>query len=102
MKACALFEKNDAENAKECFKKALEIDSNNSKTLNRIGVCCSHSGKTDDAIKYFNRAIESDSSNIYPLLNKAKLYVNLDNFEDCEICFDKVNEISPDNMDYLI
>jgi len=54
-------------------------------------------GNTDDALKYYNKAIESDSKYSAAYYNKGVLYDKLGKQEDSLKCLDEAIKIDPKN-----
>lgn len=100
VKAIISFETHKTNLAFKYFKKALNLNHEDSFILNSIGVCYSHNNKSEDAIKYFKKAMQC-SNDIYPRLNLAKIHVEQKNWSEAEVCFDEIEKISGQTMDYL-
>ncbi len=63
--------------------------------FNNKGIDLYSMGRYDDAIKYFNRALEIDPSYIKALSNKGVVLNKLGRYEEAIKCFDKVIKVNP-------
>ena len=95
VKGIILFETNEVEESKKYFKKALNLNSDDSTILNTIGVCYTRFGNIDKAISF-------SKDYIRPVINKAKLFIDSARFDEAYECFNQAKEISAIDRNYLI
>lgn len=70
------------ENALECFKGALKINSKYSHSLNNIGTSLSKSGRIEEAIKYYYKAIENDPNYLTGYENLSQIYISIGKYSE--------------------
>lgn len=88
-----LLVKNSLEEARECYKKALELEEDNGAALNNIGLTYEEKGEYEEAIKYYKRALYRDTD-----------YNNPDYVEKISRCYEALGkeqeaiEVIKDNL----
>jgi len=83
------------------YNEALEIDPKNFAALNNKGVALIELGKFDEAILFYNKALEIQS-NDDTLKNKGNALVTLGDLKEAISCYDKALKENPKNVDALI
>jgi serine/threonine protein kinase len=100
------FNNGDNDKAYQFFKKALELDSNNSIVNLDAGAFLRSIGLYRRAVKYFLKAIELDPSSMGSFRQIALCYMYIGEFRKAADQLKKVMEIEPDNVmarfDYVI
>ena len=95
---------NDFTEGFSCFKKALQLDPNNSLLLNNMGVCLLYLGKLKDAIEMFEEAVRSNNEKVLNeqfLLNACTLY-ELESSNDVQKKLDLLKQVNRFNVDLNI
>lgn len=64
---------------------------------NNFGIALHHSGRTEDAISAFQKALELDPRFVEASCNLGAVFADLDRFEEAIECFERALEYSPDN-----
>jgi len=98
-KGVLLGEQGDAQNAMECFDRALEINPNYAEAWHNKGSLYYKQGDTENAMKCFDRVLEIDPNDAEAWLKKGALYVKQGDAQNAIECFDRVLEIDPNNKD---
>ena len=55
--------------------------------------------KLDDALKYYDKAIELNPNNIYAFINKGNALAKLGKNEEALRCYDKAIDLNPKEVD---
>jgi tetratricopeptide (TPR) repeat protein len=98
------FTNKDYENAALTFQKIIELTTDNRKRANYFfgqGICLYKSGKTDEAILSFNKAIDLKPNEIDFYLCLGSIYKKLGNMPKAEEYFSKALELSKYNKNLL-
>ena len=66
--------------------------------LNNLSACYISTGDNFKAKEVCTRVLEMDSSNVKALLRAARSSLVLHDYEECEVCLNRVLEIEPDNL----
>ena len=86
--------------AKDHYLKSLEINPSNSMALFRLGECFMADEKWDDAIHFYNQAIEADSDREEYLIAIAEAYFKNKNTTQAKIFFQKATDMAPELSKY--
>ena len=65
-------------------------DISRAEELNKRGIIFIESKQEEEALKYFNKAIEEDGNYIEPYYNKAKVYTVSEKFDEAIECYDAI------------
>lgn len=82
------------------YRKAIDLDEELPEPWAGIGVIFDEEGNTKTAIRYLEKACQLDPLNAEFLLILAELYIKLEQFDKATDCFNKIEEIDP-NDPYL-
>lgn len=91
---------NEHEQAKEVFKKLEENKTENAKSLNYIGLEKLDELKLDEAIEYFNQAIEKDNKTPEFHFNMGQAYYLKGWFDEAKNCFNTAICLNPMDESY--
>lgn len=112
--AKAYLDQGDYAHAEEWYTKALNIESINShprakkrssNPLNALGSIRLQQGRKDEALLYFERALQNDPDNSHANLNLGKLYLDSGQMEKALALLEHANKIDPLNrvtLNYLL
>lgn len=85
------------ENAVRYFEKAIEIDPENHKAFNNIGVTLVRLKRSKEALSYYEKALNIDDEFGNAWFNKGKALYALDRKREALECFRKATQFSPEN-----
>lgn len=95
------FANGDLENARYCFEKIYEADSNHIESLNNLGVIAFQEGDYIQASYYFHKALEIDNAYLEAIENLAKCLAAKGEFHKAVNLFQKTFELGAFNNDLL-
>lgn len=95
LKSKIYYEEHNTEKAKEVFKKLEELNTQTAEGLNFIGLDKMDELKLDEAIGYFNKAIEMDDKNAQYYYNVGQAYFLKGWFEEAEKSFNTAICLNP-------
>lgn len=81
------------------FRHCYQIDSTNAGLLNELGMYYSLLNKPKEAVAYFKKAVNQDSSNYYYLNNLADCYAELKQFDRAAEIYEQLTVLKPDKPD---
>ena len=85
------------------FLHANSLEPNNKLIINNIGIANEMSDKLNEALPYYNMAIELDSNYTDPYFNKARTFEKLKQFDSAELNYKKVVAINTkDKETYIV
>ena len=96
LKGDILLEKDDYEGAFECYKHVLYLE-NSEESINDIAVSLEYLGKYDDALYYYDNALNINPNNSLTLNNKAILLIKLKKYDEALSILNEVLEIDENN-----
>ncbi|WP_167730660.1 tetratricopeptide repeat protein [Terasakiella sp. SH-1] len=99
--ALFLYEANQLDKAKGIFKKALELNSKDTKILGNYALYLEKVGDTKKAENFFQNAISADPTNAHVLRNYAYFLKQEGRKEQAEEYYLKAIRIAPNNANYL-
>jgi len=82
--------------AKKYYLKSIEENGSNSMALFRMGECHMFEEKWDDAIHFYNQAIETDCNREEYLIAIAEAYFKNKNAQQAKIFFQKATDMAPE------
>jgi tetratricopeptide (TPR) repeat protein len=89
--------------ARESFERAIHLQANYPGTLpnawNNLGILAARGGQTDEAIRYFQRALEIDPNHLIALQNLGNAYRQGKRWEDAKSTLQRALQLSPDNAE---
>ncbi len=91
-------DKDDFNNAKGYFKKALELQPNNTGALLGLSSICEKTNRIEEAIEHTKKAVTLSPDDTELLLKCAQLLVKQESFADAMPYISKVIESEPSNM----
>ena len=92
---------NKYEEAKECYKQAFEIDSQNIDALKGLGISNVILKNYDDAIKYLDKLLEIDPANADAYSWKGEALMGLDKYEEALNAYDMSLICDPHDEDVI-
>jgi tetratricopeptide (TPR) repeat protein len=93
----ALFQKKDFPGAESAFHKAIELDSNNSDALLKLGQVQVAQGSVDKALALYQQSIKDHPRDIAFYILAGEMYESQKNWEQAKGMYQKALEIQPDN-----
>ncbi|RJQ56605.1 MAG: hypothetical protein C4526_01215 [Nitrospiraceae bacterium] len=93
--------RNDYQGAIGYYKKILEADSDNFKTMNNIAYLYLKMGLTEEAVKYSRMSLEVNRDYVPALINMGIASAKSGNLADAEERLTHALELDPDNQDIL-
>ena len=94
-KGIALRTLGKADEALDCYKKALKIDPGDSGIWSNMGVTYRVMGMNDAALEAYNKALKIDPYDVGIWLNKAAALQSQGKFDEAIICYEEVLKINP-------
>ena len=97
--ANAYFEPDRIEDAKEQYKKALEIEPDEEDALYNLGICLVIDKKYPEAAKYFERFLKiypEDNDGLHKL---GVVFMRMEKFEEALVLLQKSVTLNPDSFD---
>lgn len=95
-----LYKKAKYEEAIESYKEALKEQPESFEINLSIGKCYSKLGDYEEAIKYYNKAIDFNVENLFTVYyNKGKAYLEMKEYREAIDCFDEALKIKPGNVE---
>ncbi len=100
-KAEAFFKKGEYKKAMECYEKSNKIDADvvDTWTFNGGGNFLFDQGNYEEAIEYYNKALEMEPGYKWAWNNKGLALYNLKKYEESINCYDGAIKIDPDNVE---
>ena len=92
-------EKGEFDQAAEYYKKALEIDPQNTTAVIGISNLSDRTGNTEQALQYLNRAISVNPEDQSILLRYARLSIKAEKIDEAKQSLVKIIEKDPSNLD---
>ena len=92
---------NDYQKAKDCFKKAIEIDPNYTPAHNNLGAIFKDLGENKEAKECYEKAIEIDPNYVNAHNNLGVFYADLGENQKAISCFEKAVQINPNFYEAL-
>ena len=83
---------NKISDAKKCFEQIIKIKPDYM-SLNNLAICYVNQNQLSEAEPYFLQAVELDPSNMAPLENLCKAYLQAEKFDNAENVVDKIADI---------
>jgi tetratricopeptide (TPR) repeat protein len=93
----ALFQKKDYPGAEGAFRKAIELDSNNSDALLKLGQVQVAQGSVDQALALYQQSIKDHPREIAFYILAGEMYESRQNWDQAKAMYQKALEIQPDN-----
>jgi tetratricopeptide (TPR) repeat protein len=93
----ALFEKKDFAGAESAFRKAVELDGDNSDALLKLGQVQVAQGSVDKALLLYQQSIKDHPREIAFYILAGEMYESQKNWEQAKAMYQKALEIQPDN-----
>ena len=91
---------NDLDNAYKCFAKAIKKFKNDAIILTLGGDICKQLGKHEEALSYWNKAVEIDPSCLEVKYSKINYYAQIGNITKCkDIVAEVVDELKKKGLD---
>lgn len=81
----------------DCFKKAIELDSHDAFVWNNMGVAYSRAGDSHEAIRCFNQALNLNPREVGAWNNKGLCLDELSQFDEAIGCFDRALQLTSHN-----
>lgn len=100
-KGAFLSELNMISKAHRCFNKSIRLKPNSYNWSNKAALYhkCNNLEK---ALECYDNAIRYDNEDIYPVIGKAKIYMELEDFDNAEIYFELAESIDKTDLEYLV
>jgi tetratricopeptide (TPR) repeat protein len=96
-------EQQKTKEARESFERAIHLQASYPGTLpnawNNLGILAARESKTDEAIRYFQRALEIDPNHLIALQNLGNAYRQDKRWEDAKRTLQRALQLSPDNAE---
>jgi len=86
----------------ELLTHGLDLDPNNSRYYNHLGIAYAGMGKNSEAIKAFQNATAVDKDNVTYHYNLSRIYQATFNFFDADAAIQKASSIDPERVRYLL
>ncbi|MGB8832322.1 MAG: tetratricopeptide repeat protein [Candidatus Sulfotelmatobacter sp.] len=93
----ALFQKKDFAGADSAFRKAIELDANNSDALLKLGQVQVAQGSVDKALALYQQSIKDHPHDIAFYILAGEMFESQKNWEQAKTMYQKALEIQPDN-----
>jgi cellulose synthase operon protein C len=93
----ALFQKKDFAGADAAFRKAIELDKNNSDALLKLGQVQAAQGSVSQALATYQQSIKDHPQEIGFYILAGEMYESQSNWDQAKAMYQKVLEIQPDN-----
>jgi tetratricopeptide (TPR) repeat protein len=93
----ALFQKKDFAGAESAFRKALELDGNNSDALLKLGEVQVAQGSVDQALALYQQSIKDHPREIAFYILAGEMYESQKNWEQAKAMYQKALALQPDN-----
>lgn len=84
------------------LSKALDIEPNNSRYYNHLGISLANIGRNNEAVKSFQNAVALDPNNIIYHYNLSRLYQATYNFFEAERSIQKASSINSARVRYFL
>jgi tetratricopeptide (TPR) repeat protein len=95
-KGLCLMEKDEMEEAMDCFKNATRIEPDNVLSINYYGETLTHLGRYDEAIHAFNCALETAPESEDVLRNLGRLYLDVGRYEESIVIYNRLLRATQD------
>jgi tetratricopeptide (TPR) repeat protein len=93
----ALFQKKDLSGAEVAFRKAVELDANNSDALLKLGQVKVAQGAVDQALEIYRQAMKDHPREIAFYILAGEMYESRKSWDEARAMYQKALEIQPDN-----
>ena len=100
-KGSFLAELNNFDEAHSCYDKSISLHPNSYNWSNKA-ILYQNSHELSDALECYDNAIKLDPRDIFPIMGKAKIFIELKDFESAEKCFNIAEDIDPADSEFLI
>lgn len=101
-KALLEMKKGNHKDAVTLLSRGLDLEPNNNRYYNHLGIALAGLERTDQATKAFNNAITLDPDNIIYLYNISRLYQTTYNLYEAEQSIAKASSIDPKRVRYYL
>ena len=92
----------DLANAEKGYREAIKIGYYHHDMFKNLGVICKNSGRTDEAVLLYKKAIALKPDEAGAYRNLGNLYLSLGNFEDAIAISNKSLELEPNDSEALL
>jgi tetratricopeptide (TPR) repeat protein len=93
----ALFQRKDLKGAESAFRKAVELDSNNSDALLKLGEVQVAQGSVNEALALYQQSIKDHPREIAFYILAGEMYESQKSWDQAKTMYQKALEIQPDN-----
>ena len=100
-KGSFLAEMNNFDEAHHCYNKSISLFPNSYNWSNKA-ILYQNSHHFDEALDCYDKAIKLDSRDVFPIVGKAKIFIELKDFESAEKYFNIAEDTDPADLEYLI
>jgi Flp pilus assembly protein TadD len=83
----------------DCALRAHKLDTRNPLFLNMVGVSCAESGREEEALRWFRRALKERPGDAHTHYNLAKALGKLRQYDEAEKAYRSALQIDPTNAD---
>jgi len=99
----ACLEQQKTKEARECFQRVLQLHANYPGTLpnswNNLGILAAREGNYDQAIQYFQRALQIDPEHSIALQNLGSAYLQKKDWPQAKRALERALELNPDDAE---
>ncbi|MDY6090805.1 MAG: glycosyltransferase [Bdellovibrionota bacterium] len=94
-----LLAKNDYDESKRYFEKALTIDPNDIKSVSGLGICMLRLGDCEDAMQMFKKSLSLDPYNTVVILQLVECAYSINKFDELKDALEKYLDKFENNLD---
>jgi len=80
------------------YEKILQWTAGDPKELNNLGFLTSRLGEYDKSIKYFQRAMKTDTNYLDPVVNLGNTYFMIGEYDKARECYLSALKMAPDSV----
>jgi tetratricopeptide (TPR) repeat protein len=92
-KGLILINQNKYEEAEESLLRSIDLKPNLGENWNNLAIIyIKRNNNLEKALEFLNKGISHDPKNFNCLINKCRIHIDLDNIEEVEITFNKINK----------